>query len=127
MEQFLLCRNKAVLLMLVSLALLLAGCAGTSVSSIKPSTPKPSDCHIEVFLHSSAVQRPNEVVCHLESRTGASLFHDHSISKAIQVAKPDACRCGADAIVLESKKEAKLSLTSTYRGRATLNAIRFTD
>lgn len=105
----------------------LSSCASVGVTKIKPAEPKDKKCSIAVFTSESEVKRPFEVVCLLDSGTATNLFADKTVSGAINLAKPEACRCGADAILLVNGDTEGVSMTGWGRGKALLKAIRFTE
>lgn len=81
---------------------LLAGCAASSTLPLMQARlkPKPSTCQIAVFAESSQVERPYVAVALLTHRTKPDAFSDKdavAITKALRV---EACRAGADAIIV---------------------------
>ena len=82
-----------------------AGCASVGVTRMRQAAAKPEGCPLEVFGAEGKVKRPFEVVCMLDSKTGSTLLDDRSAAAAIEKAKPEACRCGGDAIIVWARRE----------------------
>jgi hypothetical protein len=73
----------------------------TRVTSSLP--PREPGCQLRIFLAEKAVKRRYQVVCLIDARSGGNtIFSDHSASAAIDNARPKACECGADAIIVDS-------------------------
>jgi hypothetical protein len=94
---------------------------------MKSAPPKSENCDLEIFSGESDVKRPYEVLCLLDSKTGGNAFADKTMAGAIKLAKPDACKCGADGILVAGGRAEGVSLFTWGEGFATLKAIRFTD
>ncbi len=111
----------------VSLCLILASCASVDVAKMKTLPPKSEDCQIDVYSEASAVKRKYEVACILGSSTGTTLFADRSVQHAIDIAKPEACKCGADGILVDSVTKTGFGLNGYGQGAASIKAITYTD
>lgn len=113
-------------LLILIVAANLIGCS-TSVIGVSPihkAQAKPETCEVEVFTSEKEVTQPFEVTCLIDAKTGSSRWHDPTVAGAINIAKPKACECGADAIILVS---AAFPETKAYSGAtAIVKAIRFT-
>lgn len=78
---------------------LLAGCATTDVIKTAAAPAKPDQCTIEVVAREAAAKRDHEVLCMIEARADQP-HEDRSVETALRKAKIEACRCGADAIIV---------------------------
>ncbi len=109
--------------------LCLAGCAsvGTVPVGDKQVRAKPADCQLDVFGAEADVKRPFEVVCLINSETGTTLFHRHSIEAAMEKLRPKACSCGADAIVIVDAEKHGMNWTGYGKGEVKVKAIVYTD
>jgi hypothetical protein len=114
-------------LVLACAVLSAAGCATVGVTRMKQAAAKPEGCQLEVFGAESEVKRPFDVVCLLDSKTGTTLFDDRSAAAAIEKAKPEACRCGGDGIIVGEAGASGADLGGWGQGKATLRVIRFTE
>ncbi len=112
-------------IVVASFAASLAACASVGVTRIKPATAKAETCNIDVYTEDSEVDRPVEVVCMLDSKTGSKLFDDKTVAGAINEAKPEACKCGGDAIIVKSSSRTGVSMTGWGEGMATLKVVRY--
>lgn len=111
--------------------LFITGCAGATITTLKPSTPRPENCEIEVFGSEAEIKREYESLCLVEAQTGTAVFDDRTLGGAIAVAKPKLCECGAEAAVIMAGRSAGDSLFATslnqVRGSVVLKGIRFKD
>jgi hypothetical protein len=105
--------------------LLLASCASTGVQELKSAPAKPDNCVLDSYRAESEVPRPFEALCTIDATPGREAFDDRTIQGAIEDAKPKACRCGADAIIV-TQKEAAATPEGVQRSTVTLRAIRYT-
>ena len=89
----------------------------------------PWHCQLEVFGSEADITRPFVVLCVIESKTGGTIFDRHSVDAAMDQLRPDACKCGADALLLiDMTKEGALSSFSAGwgRGMVKVKAIKWT-
>lgn len=107
-------------------ALIFSSCASVDVARIKSLPPKGENCALDTYSDVTSVKKSYEVACVLGSSTGTSLFADKSIQHAIDLAKPEACKCGADAILVEHVSSTGMSLTGYGQGSASIKAIVYT-
>lgn len=110
-----------------SLLMLMAACASVDIAKMKTFPPKPESCEIDVYSEASAVKRKYEVACILGSSTGTTLFADKSVQHAIDIAKPEACKCGADGILVDSVTKTGFGWNGYGQGTASIKAITYTD
>lgn len=103
---------------------LLASCASVGVTISKSVPPKPKNCNLDVYFSESEIKRPYEVIALIDSKTGSNL--NKTVAKAIENAKPQACKCGADAILVGQTNTVTVSGGGGY-GSAMLKCIRYTD
>ena len=109
------------------LALLISGCgASSSVTQLKEHPARPDDCEIEV-LTSEPKDRPYEDLCILNAKTGRDPLSDNRASALIETLKRNACRCGADAIIIRLTVDGSVSAFVYESGSAMAVAIRYTD
>ena len=122
-------RFTTVLPLLLALATLsIAGCNKVGVvrlSSVSRRAPKPATCHLDVYTSKQAVKRRFVEVCLIDSRTGTTAFHDKSAASAIENARPAACRCGADALLIARTDTEGVSLAGWGQGKAIIKAIAY--
>lgn len=103
------------------------GCASVGVTRLagQMPPPKPANCHLDIYTDVSKITRPYEDVCLIDSRTGTTLLHKRTASAAIEKARPAACRCGADALIVGGVQTKGISMTGWGMGAATIKAIRY--
>ncbi len=106
---------------------LVAGCSSVGITRVKAAPARSANCNLEVFTSEQEVKRPFEVLCLIDSRTGTTAFHDKTAAAAIEHAKPQACGCGADAILISALDTEGPGWGTWGQGKAILKAIRFTD
>lgn len=102
----------------------LTSCANVGVTTIKAAPPKPENCSLDIYTDESEIKRPFEVLCLIDSSTSRSIFATKTGAAALEKAKPEACKCGADAIIIT---EIGKMDTIDAQGKAVLKAIRYTD
>lgn len=104
---------------------LLAGCAHVGVTTVKEVAARPEGCKLDVFTSDKEIKGEYEVLCLLDSKTGSTAFADRSIAGAINEARPFACQCGGEAILLSDSRVEGVNLASWGEGYATIKVIRF--
>jgi len=111
------------------LSLAALGCASSGSVQVSSSAaqPKPENCEIELFVSEQDIKRPLERVCIVSARTGTSVFEDKSPEAAVKHAKAEACKCGADALVLTDMERQGVTWTGWGKSQVKATAIRFTD
>src|SRR3989338_5908689 len=97
---------------------LLTSCASVGVSRIKEYPSKGQNCQLDVYTDKSEISKPFEVISLIDSRTGTTLLHDRTASSAIEEAKPYACDCGADAVLIETTDTEGIGFNSWGQGKA---------
>lgn len=104
------------------------GCATVGVTQLKPDiVRKAHNCPLEIFTAEKDISKPFEVVCLLDSRTGTSAFADKTAAGAINEARPKACECGADGMLIQHTDTEGMTLATWGQGKAIIKAIRFTS
>jgi len=88
----------------------------------KPSTP----CMLDIYTNTAEITRPYEELCLIDSRTGITAFHYRTAAEAIRQARPEACRCGADAMIVASARTEGAAF-GWGMGAAVIKAIHYTD
>ena len=116
--------NRGLLITLI-LCFLSFSCASVGVNSLMYYPAKSRNCHLDLYTHTGDIQIEYEEICILYSETGSTLFSTKTYEQAIELAKPKACRCGADAIVVASVEKIGVSLFTWGEGRAKLIGIRY--
>lgn len=111
--------------LLIIATFLLVSCASVGVSTIKHYPAKPKDCSLEVFTSESEIKKEYEVIALIDSKTGQTEFSNKTSAKAIELAKPKACQCGADGILVISSDRQGMSYGSLGYGKATVKAIKY--
>jgi hypothetical protein len=112
----------------VFLLFLAASCTSVGVTRVKSAPSRASNCDLQVFTSEQEVTRPFEVVCLIDSQTGGTIFHDRTAAAAVEHARPYACRCGADGILISGIGREGPGMGSGWgHGTAVVKAIRFTE
>jgi hypothetical protein len=114
---------------------LLSACAGTSVLTLKPAAPREANCPLDLYASEAEVPKKFETLCIVESHTGTGWKDERTANAAIELARPELCKCGAQAAVIidSSSKRSPDLLTSVFtpaqdmRGNAQVKGIRFVD
>ena len=105
--------------------LLMAGCSSVGSTQLVTATPRPANCQLDVYSSPSEIKKKYEPVCVIDSRTGTTAFHDKTASGAIKNAKPLACACGADAILIEGMETDGMTFMTWGKGTAIVKGIRY--
>ncbi len=91
----------------ISIAFLLTGCITPEPGSIRLGghyyPPKKDNCRISVYTSGKEINKPYKAVCLIDSEIGAS----DSLAQAVDRTKKYACRCGANALIIDSSIRAK--------------------
>jgi len=116
--------KRAVTIFLVAV---LSACGSVGVTKMRASLPRPSGCDLDVYSSVAEVKHQFEVVCLIDSLTPSNAFADRTAAGAINRAKPSACECGADALIVESLNTQGTTAFGWGSGTAILKAIRYTD
>lgn len=110
---------------IVLAAVALAGCSSVGSTQLVTSAPKPANCQLDVYSSPSEIKRKYQPVCVIDSRTGTTAFHDKTASAAIRNAKPIACQCGADAILIEGMETEGMTFMTWGKGTAIIKGIKY--
>ena len=105
--------------------ILLSGCASTGVTPIKMAPPRHKNCTLDVYTSPLEVRREYEVLCLIDSTSGRTLGNDRTVRGAIAEAKPYACRCGADAVIIMDATTTTATPMAYGEGTVVLRAIRY--
>ena len=109
------------------IATLAVSCATATATRVNPGHAKPENCKLDLFTSESEVKRPYQVACLIDATSGRTLFADRTINGALEQARPEACSCGADAMLLMSATTKGWSANEGYgEGTAVVRAIRYT-
>jgi len=106
-------------------ATLALACASASVARFSAAPPRPDGCQLDLYQSKDEVHRSFETVCVIGVHTGTSIFSHKGVGGALEKAKPKACECGADAMVIMSASEG--GFWTSGQGKAQVRAIRYTD
>ena len=109
----------------LGVTLFLSGCSSIGTTQLQPATPRDDDCKLDVYSSKDEIKVPWEAVCVIDSRTGTHAFADKTASAAIRNAKPEACECGADAILIESMDTEGVTFVTWGKGKAIMKGIRY--
>lgn len=112
-------------LRIIIMALSAQACASIGVTSIHSAPAKGDDCQLAIFTDEKEIQKPFEVVCFLDAMSAGHILADTTVAGAINAARPSACRCGADALLIHDVR--KESGNFWGRGFAILKAFRYTS
>lgn len=111
---------------IIVITLLMSACATVGVTQMKSDvTPKKDGCKLDVYSAEKEIEHSYEVVCLIDSKTGGNAFADKTMAGAISLAKPAACRCGADAILISGGRAEGVTLFTWGEGFATMKALRY--
>lgn len=108
----------------------LAACAGTNTLTLKPAQPKPIDCALELYTAENEIPHKFETLCVVEAQTGTGMLDNRTATAAINLARPELCKCGADAgLIVDSHSRTASwwlpSSTDQMRGQAQIKGVRF--
>ncbi len=112
-------------LRILILSLGMQACASIGVTSIQSAPPKGENCDLAVFTDEREIRKSHEVVCFLDGMSAGHILADTTVAGVIRSARPSACQCGADALVIQDVRREGGSLWG--RGYAILKAIRYTE
>ncbi len=91
---------------LLVLMVLISGCSSTSVTRLSGTgdrAAKPENCEVQVLFKTP--ERKHENLCYINRRTAASVFAGKDLGSMLPFLKAEACKCGADAVVISSVNE----------------------
>lgn len=109
----------------VATFLFFAGCASVGVTVMKQYPAKPEDCDLDVYTGKDEISKEYEAICLIDSKTGSTAFSEKTVAKAIELAKPEACECGSDAILVASGDKEGMSAGSWGEGKAMIKGIKY--
>ena len=101
------------------------GCASVGVTRLGEAPPKAAGCKLDIYTSEAEIKRPFKVVCLIDSRTGSTAFDSKTAAAAIQNAKPMACGCGADALIVAMADTEGASYARWGQGKAILKAVSY--
>jgi hypothetical protein len=110
---------------ILSIALCMCACASVGVQVVKEQSSKQTDCKIDVYTSENEIKREYETLCLIDSKTGSTLFDKKTIAAAIDIAKPKACKCGADALLVMSADRRGVSVFSWGDAKTVLKGIKY--
>jgi hypothetical protein len=84
----------------IILAVTLIGCRHAGITRLASAPPKPADCTPQLFDSESAVGRPFEAVCLVDTEVKATLRTPVDSKAVAENARRSACDCGGDAMIL---------------------------
>jgi len=117
-------RHRGVALLVV----VATGCTSVGVTRLRGAgAPKPEYCSLDIYTSASTVPQPFEEACLLDSRTGSTAFHDKTVHGAIEAARPAACGCGADGLIVEAAQTEGVTGFGWGSGAAIIKAIRYKE
>jgi len=108
------------------LLIFVSACSSVGVTKMNHYQAKSENCELDIYSSENEVKKEYTVACLIDAQTGSSLFHDRTAAGAINEAKPKACECGADAIiVVATDREGGNYWRSTSVGKATIKAVKY--
>ena len=107
-------------------SLLLVACASAGVTRLRAAPPKPEGCNLDIYSSQDEVKREHEVLCVIDATSGRTLGDDRTVRGAIKQAGPEACRCGADAMVIMNSSTTTANAAGWGEGTVVVRAIRYT-
>ena len=102
--------------------ILFFSCAKTSSVVVNSVPPKAPGCEIEVMLNFPYDMDYKEL-CLISAQSGQSIFSDYSQEARIAQLKEEACKCGANALVLKSGQNGSYNWGQGGFNRAEAQAI----
>lgn len=106
-------------------ALMFVACASTGVTRLRTAPSKPDNCNLDIYTSENEVKREHEVLCMIDATSGRTLGDDRTVRGALANARPEACRCGADAMVVMSSSTTTASAAGWGEGTVVVRAIRY--
>lgn len=100
-------------------------CANVGVTRVNGAPGKAVGCKLDIYTSEAEVKRPFQVLCLIDSRTGTTAFDTKTAAAAIENAKPTACGCGADALIVTAADTEGATYARWGQGKAVLKAIRY--
>ena len=122
------CRTWVALLrssLLMSAVIACLSCTSVGVTRSRPGQAKPENCRLDVYTSPTEVGRPFVVACLIDVRTGTSVFHNTTGAGAVNYARPAACGCGADALIVVQAGTQGDGFWIPRTGSAVVRAIRY--
>ena len=105
----------------------LAGCASSGFlrTGKHAYPPRDNDCAIDVLM--ADPQQPYEEICIIEAKTSTSWFSSRDLKAMLPDIKKEACKCGADAVVIKQAKQAESSFIGggSLSGQSVSAGIKF--
>ncbi len=95
-------KQRTILAGVLLLGILAVGCASQAVIPMTgvEYSPKSPNCQFEIFGDEDDVDHEFDVTCIIDSKTGTTVFHKHSMDAALDHIRADICKCGGDAIIV---------------------------
>ncbi|PWU22801.1 MAG: hypothetical protein C5B49_00090 [Bdellovibrio sp.] len=83
---------------------ILAGCASSSVQPLtaKKYPNKPADCGLEFYTDANRVQRKYSELALVTHKTEQDAFSDKGAAKITEALRKEACKLGADGLIIKS-------------------------
>jgi hypothetical protein len=96
----------------VAVLLVGLGAVGCTTFTVLKSAPaKLPGCELDVYSDPKEIEKPYEVLCLIEA-------HAHSTSQALGKVEDDACKCGADAVLMGTPYLQDIALAPKHPVRA---------
>lgn len=106
-------------------SLMFVACASTGVTRLRAAPPKPNNCNLDIYTSQNEVKREHEVLCMIDATSGRTLGDDRTVRGALANARPEACRCGADAMVVMSSSTTTANAAGWGEGTVVVRGIRY--
>lgn len=119
--------TKTLLISALMASLASHACASVGVTRTKQAAAKEEDCKLDIYTSDEEVKRDFEVICLLDSKTGSTLFADRTVAGAIENARPDACECGGDGMIIGNTHVEGANFGGWGEGTAMIKVIRYTE
>ena len=100
-------------------------CASVGVTKSKSYPAKAADCNLDIYFSESEIKKPFEVIALIDSKTGSNAFAKKTVSAAIDLAKPKACECGADAILVVQMDKEGVTAGGYGFGKAMIKCLKY--
>lgn len=104
--------------------LVMTGCASSSTQllSSQKLPPKGENCTLEIFADASKIEQEFTEIALVNHITGADAFSDKGASEITKALKEEACKAGADGLIIKTITQGSWN----NQGRGEGIAIKFT-
>jgi uncharacterized protein YceK len=111
----------------VGLMVFAAGCSsvGTTYVSSERFPAREKNCSLDVYMAREDVKREYAPICILDSDSGTSGVVDRSITATIRNARPYACQCGGDGLLVIQATSAQPGFWTSGSAHTVIQVIKY--